>query len=115
MASCCSGSRAGQVASTNKSATRRHLRRPTTLTSTSSRSRNVVVSRALSSSHPSPPPAAARLEGEQLEKLKAVMAEDLSHLFDETGIDKSLYEADVSFEDPLTKVRRVPGCSVVGS
>jgi hypothetical protein len=39
----------------------------------------------------------------------AVMAEDLSHLFDDKGIDKSLYASDVSFEDPLTKYDNIDG------
>jgi hypothetical protein len=37
------------------------------------------------------------------------MAEDLSHLFDDRGIDKSLYASDVSFEDPLTKYDNIDG------
>lgn len=118
MTSYCSGARASLVASTIKSANddtvirRRVLHRPASSTS-SSRSR--VVSRALSSDPSPPPPSApsaappARLEGEQLERLKAVMAEDLSHLFDDQGIDKNLYEADVTFEDPLTKYDSIEG------
>ena len=37
------------------------------------------------------------------------MSEDLTHLFDEQGIDRNLYEADVSFEDPLTKYDNIDG------
>ena len=39
----------------------------------------------------------------------ARMAEDLTHLFDEQGIDRDLYESDVSFEDPLTKYDNIDG------
>ena len=53
--------------------------------------------------------APARLEGEALESYMATMAEDLSHLFDDRGIDKSLYASDVSFEDPLTKYDNIDG------
>jgi hypothetical protein len=38
-----------------------------------------------------------------------VMAEDLTHLFDEKGIDRNLYEDDVSFEDPLTRYDNIDG------
>lgn len=67
--------------------------------------RSRVAARAVES-NASPP---ARLEGEKLEKYMARMAEDLTHLFDEQGIDKDLYEADVSFEDPLTKYDDIDG------
>ena len=49
------------------------------------------------------------LQGEKLEKYMARMAEDLTHLFDEQGIDRDLYEANVSFEDPLTKYDDIDG------
>jgi hypothetical protein len=35
--------------------------------------------------------------------------EDLTHLFDAQGIDENLYEADVRFEDPLTKYDNISG------
>ena len=56
-----------------------------------------AASSAASSTSSSTP---ARLEGEALESYTKKMAEDLTHLFDETGIDRELYESDVSFEDP---------------
>jgi len=76
----------------------------------------VGPSRALSSTVPDPLPpitestgGATRLEGAELERLKAVMTEDLTHLFDAQGIDENLYEADVRFEDPLTKYDNISG------
>ena len=67
--------------------------------------RSRVAARAVES-NASPP---ARLQGEKLEKYMARMAEDLTHLFDEQGIDRDLYEANVSFEDPLTKYDDIDG------
>lgn len=43
------------------------------------------------------------LTPEESKRVCAALAEDLTHLFDEVGIDASLYAPDVSFEDPLTK------------
>ena len=40
---------------------------------------------------------------EESKELCALLAEDLTHLFDARGIDAALYARDVSFEDPLTK------------
>lgn len=37
------------------------------------------------------------------------LREDLKHLFDEQGIDKSAYEDRVKFRDPLTKYDTVWG------
>lgn len=51
----------------------------------------------------------ARLEGEILNRLMADMAEDLTHLFDDRGIDPGLYEVDVRFEDPLTRYDNIQG------
>ena len=65
-----------------------------------------AASSAASSTSSSTP---ARLEGEALESYTKKMAEDLTHLFDETGIDRELYESDVSFEDPLTKYDNIDG------
>lgn len=69
--------------------------------------RHARVRAAASSSSTSSSPA--RLEGEALEAYMARMAEDLTHLFDEQGIDRDLYESDVSFEDPLTKYDNIDG------
>ena len=65
-----------------------------------------AASSAASSTSSSTP---ARLEGEALESYTKKMAEDLTHLFDETGIDRELYESDVYFEDPLTKYDNIDG------
>ena len=43
------------------------------------------------------------LTPEESKRVCAALAEDLTHLFDEVGIDAALYAPDVSFEDPLTK------------
>lgn len=53
--------------------------------------------------------APTKLEGEALETYMSVLAEDLSHLFDSKGVDKSLYSPTVSFEDPLTKYDNIDG------
>jgi len=37
------------------------------------------------------------------------MKEDLTHLFDDQGIDPSLYDPQVSFEDPITKYSSLSG------
>ena len=41
--------------------------------------------------------------------MSSFLAEDLEHLFDERGIDKSVYAADVKFEDPITKYDSING------
>jgi len=69
----------------------------------SSRTRAVSSESASAAPAGPAPPAPSRLEGEAAERLKAVHANDLTHLFDDVGLDKSLYEADVAFEDPLSK------------
>ena len=54
--------------------------------------------------------APTKLEGEALETYMSVLAEDLSHLFDSKGVDKSLYSSTVSFESGkyvLTKLASV--------
>lgn len=43
------------------------------------------------------------------DELCAVLAEDLTHLFDDVGIDESLYAEDVAFTDPLTKYDSIGG------
>ena len=57
---------------------------------------------------------ATRVEGEGMttterDELTAVLAEDLTHLFDDVGIDESLYAEDVAFTDPLTKYDSIGG------
>ena len=44
-----------------------------------------------------------------LTRMSSFLAEDLEHLFDERGIDKSVYAADVKFEDPITKYDSING------
>ncbi|WZN63488.1 SOUL heme-binding protein [Chloropicon roscoffensis] len=44
-----------------------------------------------------------------LTRMSSFLAEDLEHLFDERGIDKSVYAADVNFEDPITKYDSING------
>ena len=78
---------------------------PSRAPAASSRRASARPLRAVESSSSAP----ARLEGEALESYMATMAEDLSHLFDDRGIDKSLYASDVSFEDPLTKYDNIDG------
>lgn len=78
---------------------------PSRARAASSRRASARPLRAVESSSSAP----ARLEGEALESYMATMAEDLSHLFDDRGIDKSLYASDVSFEDPLTKYDNIDG------
>ena len=88
-ASSCGAPRASLLA-----ARRRHRLQRSAASTTSSSSRGIHVStplRAAASDSSSPTTATtaettttpARLEGEQLERLMAVMAEDLTHLFDE--------------------------------
>ena len=43
------------------------------------------------------------MDEEESARMRKALAEDLTHLFDDEGIDPSLYAKDVSFEDPLTK------------
>jgi hypothetical protein len=64
--------------------------------------------RAAASADPSPT-AASKLEGAAAEAYMATLAEDLTHLFDDRGIDRSLYEPTVRFEDPLTKYDDIEG------
>lgn len=52
--------------------------------------------------------SATKLEGEALATYMSVMSDDLSRLFT-TGIDKSLYAPNVSFEDPLTTYDTIDG------
>jgi len=49
------------------------------------------------------------LTGETLQKLKQDLTEDLSHLFDDVGIDPKLYAEDVVFTDPLSKYESFTG------
>jgi len=37
------------------------------------------------------------------------LEEDLGHLFDERGIDKSIYDDNVNFEDPITRYSSIDG------
>ena len=49
------------------------------------------------------------LTGETLQKLKRDLTEDLSHLFDDRGIDPKLYAENVVFTDPLSKYESFSG------
>ena len=49
------------------------------------------------------------LTGETLQKLKQDLTEDLSHLFDDRGIDPKLYAENVVFTDPLSKYESFSG------
>ena len=49
------------------------------------------------------------LTGETLQKLKQDLTEDLSHLFDDVGIDPKLYAENVVFTDPLSKYESFTG------
>ena len=49
------------------------------------------------------------LTGTTLERLKRNLAEDLTHLFDDVGINPDLYDADVIFSDPLSTYSNLPG------
>ena len=49
------------------------------------------------------------LTGETLSKLKKDLTEDLSHLFDDVGIDPNLYSPEVTFTDPLSKYTSFSG------
>lgn len=44
-----------------------------------------------------------------LSEMSSFLEEDLKHLFDEKGIDKSIYADDVAFEDPITKYSSISG------
>lgn len=46
---------------------------------------------------------------ELLESLAAFLSDDLEHLFDSQGIDRSKYESDVEFLDPLTRYNNIEG------
>ena len=46
---------------------------------------------------------------ERLSQLATFLEEDLTHLFDERGIDKSVYADNVKFEDPITKYSSIDG------
>lgn len=41
------------------------------------------------------------------------LRDDLGHLFDEQGIDKSAYESKVEFRDPITRYNSVSGQNMV--
>lgn len=45
----------------------------------------------------------------QLVSMAEFLADDLRHLFDEQGIDRSKYAKNVSFEDPLTRYTDIDG------
>ena len=49
------------------------------------------------------------LTGTTLERLKRNLAEDLTHLFDDVGINPDLYDADVIFSDPLSTYSNFAG------
>lgn len=49
------------------------------------------------------------LDVEDMEKVKTTLARDLTHLFDDRGIDPELYASDVKFSDPLTKYETFAG------
>jgi hypothetical protein len=44
-----------------------------------------------------------------ISNLIAILKEDLTHLFEDQGIDPSLYDPQVSFEDPITKYSSLSG------
>ena len=44
-----------------------------------------------------------------MRELVAFLKEDLQHLFDDRGIDQSKYDANVKFEDPLTRYESLDG------
>mmetsp|Transcript_24759 Transcript_24759/g.29972 ORF Transcript_24759/g.29972 Transcript_24759/m.29972 type:complete len:425 (+) Transcript_24759:124-1398(+) len=46
---------------------------------------------------------------ETMQEVIEFLKEDLTHLFDDQGIDKSRYEANVEFMDPITKYDNVDG------
>lgn len=58
----------------------------------------------LSSVEQSPPKSNVNLE-----QLAAFLYDDLSHLFDDKGIDKSAYDERVFFRDPITKHDNLSG------
>ncbi|CAL5186792.1 unnamed protein product [Lathyrus oleraceus] len=58
----------------------------------------------LSSVEQSPPKSNVNLE-----QLAAFLSDDLSHLFDDKGIDKSAYDERVFFRDPITKHDNLSG------
>jgi len=58
----------------------------------------------------STPSKAAKGESEELvESMIEFLKEDLTHLFDEQGIDASKYDDEVEFEDPITKYSSISG------
>jgi hypothetical protein len=44
-----------------------------------------------------------------IEEMKAFLRRDLIHLFDEQGIDKSMYDPKVEFRDPITNYDSLEG------
>lgn len=67
--------------------------------------------RAESSTGPSSSSTALLLGGKTLDDLSRILSADLSHLFDDKGVDPSLYAAAVEFRDPITKYDSVDGCA----
>lgn len=45
----------------------------------------------------------------KMKELVAFLEKDLVHLFDEQGIDKSMYDKKVEFKDPITKYESLDG------
>lgn len=62
-----------------------------------------------SSSYPSPATTVTALGGKTLDELSAILSEDLSHLFDDKGVDPNLYAKSVEFNDPITKYDSIQG------
>ena len=49
------------------------------------------------------------MSGETLNELKRILTKDLTHLFDDVGIDANLYDENVEFTDPLSKYTNFRG------
>ena len=54
-------------------------------------------------------PADADPHGELMTEMAVFLAEDLTHLFDDQGIDARRYEERMAFEDPLTRYDTLSG------
>ena len=61
------------------------------------------------SASPATEPVESVGDAKFLERISGFLEEDLGHLFDERGIDKSIYDDNVNFEDPITRYSSIDG------